>query len=131
IITVTTPVFSEQLRSRLLESPLIYIFGIIPVLGLLLVVLLLRSLRRQEENTPIIWTFLLFALSFIGLGFVIFPEIIPPSVTIYEAAAAPSSLVFMLTFIGFLIPILVFYNIYNYIVFRGKIADESSYGEAN
>jgi cytochrome d ubiquinol oxidase subunit II len=128
-ITVSTPVFSEQLRERLLDPPMLYIFGVIPLLGLVLVGLLLRSLYRGEENTPLIWTFMLFALSFVGLGFVIFPQIIPPSVTIYEAAAAPSSLVFMLTFIGFLIPILLFYNIYNYIVFRGKIADET-YGEA-
>jgi cytochrome d ubiquinol oxidase subunit II len=93
-----------------------------------LIFLLLRSLYRREEQTPIIWTFLVFSLSFIGLGFIIFPNIIPPSVTIYEAAAAPSSLVFMLTFIGFLIPILLFYNIYNYLVFRGKIVtDDGTY----
>lgn len=128
-ITVSTPVFSEQLRERLLEPPLLYIFGLIPLLGLLCVGLLLRSLYQKRETTPIIWTFLLFSLSFIGLGFVIFPQIIPPSVSIYEAAAQPSSLVFMLAFIGFLIPILLFYNIYNYIVFRGKIASDSSYGE--
>ncbi|MFM7189935.1 MAG: cytochrome d ubiquinol oxidase subunit II, partial [Microcystaceae cyanobacterium] len=79
--------------------------------------------NRREENTPLIWTFALFTVSFIGLGFVIFPNIIPPSITIYQAAAAPSSLVFMLTFIGFLIPILLFYNIYNYLVFRGKITN--------
>lgn len=28
----------------------------------------------------------------------------------------------MIIFIGFLIPIMLFYNIYNYVVFRGKIA---------
>lgn len=120
-ITISTPVFSEDARSQLFSAPLVYIFGLIPVLGLALVGLLLRSLKRREENTPLIWTFLIFSLSFVGLGFVIFPMIIPPSVTIYQAAAAPSSLVFMLTFIGFLIPILLSYNIYNYIVFRGKI----------
>jgi cytochrome d ubiquinol oxidase subunit II len=92
-----------------------------PFWGLLLVALLLRSLRRREENSPLVYTFLIFALSFIGLGFMIFPNIIPPSVTIYEAAASPSSLVFMLTFIGFLIPVILSYNIYNYVVFRGKI----------
>jgi len=27
----------------------------------------------------------------------------------------------MITFIGFLIPIMLFYNIYNYFVFRGKV----------
>lgn len=128
-ITITTPLFSEQARTQLFTAPMVYIFALIPILGVLLVALLLRSLRRREENTPIIWTFLIFALSFIGLGFVIFPNIIPPSVTIYEAAASPSSLVFMLTFVGFLIPILLFYNIYNYVVFRGKIVVGETYGE--
>jgi cytochrome d ubiquinol oxidase subunit II len=124
-ITITTPILSEQARTLLFTAPLVYIFGIIPLLGSLLVWLLLQSLRNREENTPLIWTFLLFALSFIGLGFLIFPNIIPPSVTIYQAAAAPSSLVFMLTFIGFLIPIMLAYNVYNYVVFRGKIVEET------
>jgi cytochrome bd ubiquinol oxidase subunit II len=123
-ITVVTPIFSEQTRSQLFSAPLVYVFGAIPIVGILLVVMLLRSLKRCEENAPLVWTFLIFALSFVGLGFVVFPNIIPPSVTIYQAAASPSSLVFMLTFVGFLIPIVLFYNIYNYVVFRGKIAGE-------
>jgi cytochrome d ubiquinol oxidase subunit II len=127
-ITVTTPILSEQARTLLFTAPMVYIFGLIPLFGGVLVWLLLQSLKNREENTPIIWTFLLFALSFIGLGFLIFPNIIPPSVTIYEAAAAPSSLVFMLTFIGFLIPIMLAYNIYNYVVFRGKVVGDV-YGE--
>ncbi len=125
-ITISTPIMSEQARSLLFDAPLVYIFGLIPILGILLVAALLRSLSQKEETTPLVYTFLLFSLSFIGLGFMVFPNIIPPSVTIYEAAAAPSSLVFMLTFIGFLIPILLAYNVYNYIVFRGKIADEAA-----
>jgi cytochrome d ubiquinol oxidase subunit II len=60
-------------------------------------------------------------LSFAGLGLMVFPAIIPPSVTIFEAHASVSSLVFMLTFIGVLIPIMLFYNIYNYVAFSGKV----------
>lgn len=127
-ITVTTPILSEHARTLLFSAPMIYIFGLIPLLGTVLVWLLLQSLKNREENTPLIWTFLLFTLSFVGLGFLIFPNIIPPSVTIYQAAAAPSSLVFMLTFIGFLIPIMLAYNIYNYVVFRGKVVGDA-YGE--
>jgi len=123
-ITITTPAFSEQARTQLFTAPLIYIFGLIPILAIALIALLLKSIKNREENTPIIWTFLLFSVSFIGLGFVIFPKIIPPSITIYQAAAAPSSLVFMLTFIGFLIPVVLSYNVYNYVVFRGKIVGE-------
>ncbi len=92
-ITVTTPILSGQARALLFTAPMVYIFGLIPLLGGVQVWLLLQSLKNREETTPIIWTFLLLALSFIGLGFLIFPNIIPPSVTIYEAAAAPSSCV--------------------------------------
>ncbi len=123
-ITVSTPILSPQTHAQLFSAPLIYVFGLIPLLGLLFVGLLLRSLQRREENMPLIYTFLIFSLSFIGLGFLIFPNIIPPSVTIYQAAASPSSLVFMLTFIGFLIPVVLAYNVYNYVVFRGKIIVE-------
>lgn len=128
LITIATPIVYEAARTRLLSPPLLYIFAVIPVLGVGLVGLLLRSLNKEEEVTPLIWTILIFLLTFIGLGLIVFPYIIPTQITIYQAAAAPSALVFMLTFIGVLIPIMLFYNIYNYIVFRGKVVGDI-YGE--
>lgn len=128
LITIATPVFYEAARTRLFSPPLVYVFAVIPLLGLGLVWLLLQSLNREEEVTPFIWTILIFLLTFIGLGLIVFPYIIPNQITIYQAAAAPSALVFMLTFIGVLIPIMLFYNIYNYVVFRGKVVGEA-YGK--
>ena len=125
-LTVTTPIFSESARNRLFEAPLVYIFAFIPLLGALLIFLLLKSLYSEQDRQPFIWTLLLFLISFIGLGLVVFPYIIPTQITIYQAAASPSSLVFMIVFIGFLIPIMLAYNIYNYIVFRGKVISEES-----
>ncbi|MBE9079478.1 cytochrome d ubiquinol oxidase subunit II [Romeria aff. gracilis LEGE 07310] len=127
-ITISTPIIYESTRSQLFERPLLYIFSLIPLLGVLLIGLLLRSLSREAENTPFIWTLLLFLLSFVGLGLIVFPYIIPTRITIYDGAAAPSSLVFMLIFVGFLIPIMLFYNIYQYVVFRGKVSS-TAYGE--
>jgi cytochrome bd ubiquinol oxidase subunit II len=127
LITIVTPVFYETTRVRLFSAPMIYVFAAIPVIGLLLVYLLIRSLDKQEEITPFVWTILLFFLSFIGLGLIIFPYVIPTQITIYQAAASPSALVFMLTFIGVLIPIMIFYNIYNYVVFRGKVVTGVEY----
>jgi cytochrome d ubiquinol oxidase subunit II len=72
---------------------------------------------------------LLFVLTFIGLALVVFPYIIPPEITIYEASADPSSLVIMIIFIGFLIPVMLFYNLYQYVVFRGKVRGEGYEGE--
>ncbi|MDF0556253.1 cytochrome d ubiquinol oxidase subunit II [Kamptonema sp. UHCC 0994] len=121
VITITTPIFSETARAKLFDAPLVYIFAVIPLLGVLLIWLLLRSIDRKEERTPFIWTILIFLMSFLGLGLIVFPYIIPTQITIYQAAASPSALVFMIIFIGFLIPIMLFYNIYNYVVFRGKV----------
>ena len=123
-LTITTPIFSESARDRLFDAPLIYIFALIPLLGGLLIFLLLKSLFSEQETRPFVWTLLLFLLSFIGLGLVVFPYIIPTQITIYQAAASPSSLVFMIVFIGFLIPIMLAYNIYNYVVFKGKVVAE-------
>ena len=123
-LTITTPIFSVSARSKLFDAPLVYVFALIPLLGVLLIVLLLKSLYAKEETKPFVWTLLLFLLSFIGLGLVVFPYIIPTQITIYQAAASPSSLVFMIIFIGFLIPIMLAYNIYNYVVFKGKVIGE-------
>jgi cytochrome bd ubiquinol oxidase subunit II len=120
-ITISTPIFYESARTRLLQQPLVYIFAAIPVLGVLLIWQLLNSLNRKEERAPFVWTILLFLLTFIGLALVVFPYIIPPSITIYESSADPSSLVIMIIFIGFLIPVMLFYNLYQYVVFRGKV----------
>lgn len=125
LITITTPIFLEEARSRLFDAPLVYIFAAIPILGAFFIWQLLRSLNQEKEIAPFVWTVLIFLLSFLGLGIIVFPYIIPRSITVYEAAADPSALVFMLTFIGFLIPIMLAYNIYQYVVFRGKVRSDS------
>ncbi|MFN6571842.1 cytochrome d ubiquinol oxidase subunit II [Nostoc minutum NIES-26] len=127
-ITITTPIFYESARLRVFQPPLVFIFAVIPLLGVVLISQLLSSLNRKQERAPFVWTILLFVLSFIGLGLIVFPYIIPPEITIYEASADPSSLVIMLIFIGLLIPVMLFYNLYQYIVFRGKVTG-GHYGE--
>jgi cytochrome d ubiquinol oxidase subunit II len=69
----------------------------------------------------------LFTLSFVGLGISLYPYIVPRSVTIWEAAAPRSSLLF--TFIGaaILIPIVLAYTGHAYWVFRGKVGSEEGY----
>jgi cytochrome d ubiquinol oxidase subunit II len=128
LITITTPIFLEEARSRLFEPPFLYIFAVIPILGAFFIWQLLRSLNQQQERAPFVWTILVFLLSFLGLGIIVFPYIIPRSITVYQAAADPSALVFMLTFIGFLIPIMLAYNIYQYVVFRGKVRSSNYEG---
>jgi cytochrome bd ubiquinol oxidase subunit II len=125
LITISTPFLYESARARLFHQPEIFIFALIPLLGGLSIWQLLKSIDGKREQAPFVWTILIFLLTFIGLGLIVFPYVIPPSITIYQAAASPSALVFMIIFIGFLIPIMLFYNIYQYVVFRGKVTGDN------
>ncbi len=129
LITAITPIFSAFARDRLFQVPQVYGFALIPILGIVLISLLLRSLQKRQDNAPFVWTALLFLLTFAGLALVVFPYVIPTQISIYQAAASSSALVFMLIFIGVLIPIMLFYNIYQYFVFRGKVTEEAGYSE--
>jgi cytochrome d ubiquinol oxidase subunit II len=82
------------------------------------------SLRRRYERLPFLLTLALFALSMTGLGISIFPEVVPGAVSIHDAAAPESSLIFMLVGAGILIPLILAYTGYAYWIFRGKVGHE-------
>ncbi len=66
----------------------------------------------------------LLAAAFAIVTLILLPYMVPPSVTIYEAAASHKTLLFMLYGIGPLIPIIFAYNIYLYRVFREERQDD-------
>jgi len=69
----------------------------------------------------------LFVLGFIGIGISFYPFIVPSSLTIAEAAAPDSSLMFTLVGTLVLLPMILIYTAYTYWVFRGKIDPEDGY----
>ena len=65
----------------------------------------------------------LFLLSYVGLGISIFPMIVPPSITIWQAATAPQSQAFLLAGTLVLLPLILAYTGYAYWLFRGKVSN--------
>lgn len=82
---------------------------------------LFRGLQLRWDLTPFIASLALFLISYIGLGISFYPFIVPPSVTIWEAAAPDKSLEFLLAGASVLLPIILAYTAYSYWVFRGKV----------
>ena len=58
--------------------------------------------------------------SLIGLAASLYPYLVPQSVTAEDAAADSLTLVFMMIGIGMLIPVMIVYNAYQYLVFRER-----------
>ncbi len=72
-------------------------------------------------------TVLIFVLSFLGLAYSLYPYIVIDRLTVWQAASATKSLVFIFVGVAITLPAIIAYTIYMYRVFWGR-ASELSYG---
>ena len=66
-------------------------------------------------------------MCYVGLAVSLFPYVVPPSITLWDAAAAPQSQAFLLIGTLFLLPIILMYTGWSYWVFRGKVRGDVAY----
>ena len=123
-VSAATPFLSYDYHSRWLRAPGLYATAPMPVLVAIVGFGLYRSVRRKAELAPFLLSLALFLLSFVGLGISMFPYIVPPSITLWQAASPSSSQVFMLVGVAIMVPIILAYTGYAYWVFRGKVGHE-------
>lgn len=121
-VTVLTPLLHARIADKWFSLPEFFFIAPLPLGAIVAFWLLLRSLRKGHEHAPFTYSLIVFLCSFAGLAASLYPYLLPPSVTIANAAASPKTLVFMLTGIGMLLPIMLIYNGYQYFVFRGKVS---------
>lgn len=123
-VSLATPFLEAAYYQRWFAWPQVVFTAPVPLLVVAISVAYFVSLDRRHERFPFLLSLGVFALSMAGLGISIFPDIVPGAVTIHEAAAPESSLVFMLVGAGILIPIILAYTAYSYWIFRGKVSGE-------
>jgi cytochrome d ubiquinol oxidase subunit II len=124
LVSLATPLVEEQYFHRWFESPGLFVSLPMPLFVAAAGWFGWRSLGRGPDWAPFVWFLALFALTLAGLGISIWPDVIPGRVTIWEAAAPPSSQAFMLAGALVLIPLILAYTAWSYWVFRGKVGDE-------
>lgn len=88
---------------------------------------IVRAIKREAHYSPFLLTLALIFLGFSGLGISIWPNIVPPSITIWQAASPASSQAFMLVGALLIIPVILGYTFWSYYVFRGKIKADEGY----
>jgi cytochrome bd ubiquinol oxidase subunit II len=127
IISAWTPLHNQAVAARWFSTPNIYWLLPIPVMVLICAVLLVNAIQRQAHYLPFILTLILIFLGFAGLGISVWPNIIPPGVTIWAAASPVISQSFMLVGALLIIPVILAYTFWSYYVFRGKVSHDSGY----
>ena len=127
-ISLWTPLVHSQIAERWFSLPNLYYLLPVPLLVIIASAMLWRHLGRDASHVqPFILTLVLIFLGFSGLGISIWPAIIPPSITLWQAAAPEQSQEFMLIGALFIIPVILVYTFWSYYVFRGKVPQDEGY----
>jgi cytochrome d ubiquinol oxidase subunit II len=128
VISIWTPLSQPAIAGRWFSLPNLFFLLPVPVLVVVLGLWQWRSLNNpHSHHLPFVLTLGLIFLGFSGLGISIWPHIIPPSITLWQAAAPAQSQGFMLVGALFIIPIILVYTFWSYYVFRGKVQPGEGY----
>lgn len=126
LISLMTPFESITIRERWFKFP--------DTLGVMLLPLAMtaiwfwtwhtsghiRDRRTHHDWLPFAGAVAIYMLAFAGLVYSLFPYIVIDRLTIWEAAAHPSSLRVVLIGTAIVLPLIIVYAGYSYWVFRGK-----------
>jgi len=127
LVSAWLPFMASHIMARWFESGNFVYLSPIPLLAIANAVLLWQAVMRRAEYAPFILALTFFALGFVGLVLGIWPNIIPPSLSIWDAAAPPSSQMFVLVGTLIMLPAVLSYTWWSYSIFRGKVAAEAGY----
>ena len=127
VVSLWTPFLNGTFLHRWFGWPGILLTSPVPILIALIALGFRIGITREHHLTPFLCALAIFALCFAGLGISLFPLIVPPDITIWQAAAPRASQLFVLVGASVLIPLILIYSGFSYWVFRGKVQAGAHY----
>ena len=119
LVSIATPLASEVVYRRWFDFPQTLALMVLPAATLVSWLWVWRSIGRSDWK-PFAGAVAIFVLAFLGLAYSVFPYVVLGWLTIWEAAAHPSALKFVLAGALIVLPVLAGYTVFAYRVFRGK-----------
>jgi len=127
VVSLWTPLLNPAFARRWFGFPGILLTSPVPLLLALAAWGFWRGLRRRRDLAPFLCAEAWFVLCYAGLGISLWPLMVPPGITIWQAAAPPASQLFLLVGAAVLIPVILVYTGFAYWVFRGKVKPGAHY----
>jgi cytochrome d ubiquinol oxidase subunit II len=124
VVSLITPLEHAEVAQRWFAGPNFLYLSPVPAAAAIAAFVLWRGLGSGWERAPFLLAALLFILGYAGIAISVWPYIVPYALTIWRAAAPPSSQVFTLIGAAITLPMIAIYTIYAYRVFRGKVGGE-------
>jgi cytochrome d ubiquinol oxidase subunit II len=127
VVSLWTPLSIPHIAGRWFSMPNIFYLSPVPIITVLAAFVGWRALARGDDFLPFFCAIALFLLGFLGLAISWFPYLVPPTLTVWQTAAAPASQIFMLVGTLVLLPIILSYYGFVYWLFRGKVRAGEGY----
>jgi cytochrome d ubiquinol oxidase subunit II len=127
LVSLWTPFLNPVYLERWFAFPNVLFTVWVPALLLVAAFVFVQGFRKGRDRWPFLASLAMFVLSFVGLGISFYPYIVPPSLTIWQAAGPEASLLFLLVGAVVLVPLILAYTGYAYWVFRGKTDPHHGY----
>jgi cytochrome d ubiquinol oxidase subunit II len=127
MVSAWLPFLDSRLMDRWFAWPNFLYLSPLPILTVVVAAWLWRAVLANREVAPFVLALCFFALGFLGLVVGMWPNIVPPTMSIWDAASPPSSQGFVLVGAAIMIPVVLFYTAYSYRVFRGKVRAGEGY----
>jgi cytochrome bd ubiquinol oxidase subunit II len=128
IVSLWTPLAFPRIAERWFSLPNFIFFSPVPLVTALVAFVCWKSLAdERREVLPFLCAIALFFLGYSGLVISNFPYLVPPTLTVWQTAAAPASQIFLLLGTLFMLPIILGYTGFVYWLFRGKIRAGEGY----
>ncbi len=125
-VSIVNPIINASIFEKWFGNPAVILLLVIPLMCAGLFILVDRYVANFPYKTdfgcwiPFASVSLIFLLCFIGLAYSFFPYVVPNQITVWQAASAPESLMFILYGTAIVLPTIILYTIFSYRVFWGK-----------
>ena len=127
VVSIWTPLAFPRIAQRWFTMPDLLYFSPVPLATAAVMLGCWYGLVRRKRVQPFVCAVLLFLLAYSGLVVSNVPYIVPPSLTVYEAAAHRNAQVFVLVGVAILLPVILGYTVFNYWIFRGRVKAGEGY----
>ncbi len=127
LVSIWTPLEFARVAQRWFSWPNILYLSPVPAVTAALAITCWRALPGRHPTLAFYSAVGLFVVAFIGLVISTLPYLVPPVITLWQAAAAPRSQAFMLSGMAVMIPVILAYTVFVYRTFRGKVHPGEGY----
>ncbi len=127
IVSLWTPFAIPRIAERWFTWPNILFLSPVPLLSAYAAYSCFHGISARRDVQPFASAIALFLLGLTGLVISNVPYLVPDTITVWQAAAAPSSQMFMLVGTLLMLPVILGYTAFVYWTFRGKVRAGEGY----